>query len=108
MLQSHPIHPLSSRPPPQTKQQEEYARKLYALRDALKSDVFVGFGKCTERYELYTEDRPITPIKLLEIDPSLDWSGDFPSNYSENEGKEFGDDVVFKSIQSMSELLTRS
>jgi len=62
----------------------------------------------TERYELYTEDRPITPIKLLEIDPSLDWSGDFPSNYSENEGKEFGDDVVFKSIQSMSELLTRS
>ena len=27
------------------KQQEEYARKLYTLRYALKSDVFMGYGK---------------------------------------------------------------
>lgn len=62
-----------------------------------------------ERFELYTDDRSASPLGLLEIDESLDWSDDawlVCDSSSEPSMEQIDRDIVFSTIQLMSRALT--
>ena len=62
----------------------------------------------TERYELYADDRPVSPLKLLEIDQDLDWSHDIAAAIAATGDIDSDDDeYIFRSIREMSQALTR-